>query len=323
VKELHCPVCKYTNGLIKEPYLDTFWPDLEIFKGLFIEYCPECGFGFSFPEIGGTDIENFYVQTYRSQSSPFYINFSTLHVPILYDLRAMAQLILAKHFVGFTERDIFVDVGPGPGTSFSSAKKLLNNPEMLAVELNSGAASAYHKVYGVKTFKKIEEVTAQGLKAKIILSSHSLEHFKLSDLKEFLLNIKNNLASDGIFVAEVPHVDMRLHSNHRKNDAPHFLFFSKDSLSKLLYESGFDVLFIDTCDETYSEWWLKSELHESIPGAMPMKQYLKSLLGYLPFKSYLKKLYMKIKGNVIDFNDSKFLYGGNRTCLRIVVRPKI
>ena len=193
---------------------------------------------------------------------------------------------------------------------------------MMAVEFNLGAAEAYRKVYNVETFTSLDKIDISDKKPKVILSSHSLEHFKLPDLKEFLLNLKKILDPDGIFIAEVPHVNMTLHSNMRTNDAPHFLFFSIKSFSKLFSDSGFDILFLNTCEEKYTDWWDENKLIKNIEinNLSVMKRLLRQIFLCLPYKYILKKIYLKLKGNKINFNSESFNYGGDRICLRIVVR---
>ncbi len=317
-----CPLCDNTDNLPHDAYLNTYWENLDAFKDLSIAYCSKCGLGSSVPEIENKKVDGFYTITYREKDSPFYTDFNNLYAPISYDLRSMAQLILAKHFVNFNRGDLFVDIGPGAGASFSTAQTLFENPKMMAVELNQGAADAYRKVYNVETFTSLDEIVISDKKPKVILSSHSLEHFKLLDLKEFLLNIKNILAPDGVFIAEVPHVDMTLHSNMRTNDAPHFLFFSIKSLSKLFSDSGFDILFLNTCEEKYTDWWDKNKLIKNIEikNESIMKRLLRKVFLYLPYKYFWKKIYSKLKGNKLNFNSESFNYGGDRICLRIVVR---
>ncbi len=323
LKNCHCPACNVFGDMQVVPYIDPYWQDTGIFKGLSIAFCNTCGFGYSVPAIADDTVNHFYTHIYRGAGSPFCTDFTAMTTkPASYDYRSLSQLILAHHFIEFKSGDSFVDIGPGGGVSFASAVNVLNRPKMFAVELSDGAAFAYKTMYGVETFSSIEKLIQHGYSPKIILSSHSLEHFKLQDLRIFLANIKNCLAANGVFVAEVPCVDMRIHSKMRSGDSPHFLFFSKESLKEILESSGFEILFLDTCAQHYDDWWCDA----MSPGKVKVsriKSIAREVFKKMPVsaRQLIRKLYSKFNAKMIDFGRVDFTYGGDRTCLRVVARP--
>ena len=206
-------------------------------------------------------IENFYAKDYRRSQSPFYIDFEKLRTyPVEYDIRSIAQITLAKQFVIFNTGDIFLDIGPGRGGSFAVANKVLINPRSIGIELNQGATNAFKRLYGIETLPSFNTFIKQGLKAKIILLSHSLEHFKLSTLEDFLVNLKKLISNDGVVVIEVPLIDFRKHANFREEDAPHFLFFNLESLQLIFEKNHWKVLFINSCGYNYDDWFEKINL---------------------------------------------------------------
>jgi hypothetical protein len=152
----------------------------------------------------------------------------------------------------------------------------------------------------------------------LVLSSHSLEHFRYEDLIDFLETLAVNMAEDGIFLAEVPHADMRIGYEHREQDSPHLLFFSKKSLHMLFTQNGFEVLFIETCGERYQS---RTETTGTDLRSWKRLKALKKLVK-IYFADFIKTIFMKIgvKGR-IDLNDNNFSYGGSRQCLRVVARP--
>ncbi len=317
-----CPICNTSNNLEVTPYIDAHHPPSRIFDGLSIVFCTVCGFGCSSPEIEEKAVNEFYEHTYRGIDSPHAIAFSELSKPVSYDCRSLAQLLLARHFVEVESGDSFADIGPGGGRSFASASTVLKTPKMYAVELSDGAAAAYKRIYGVDTFKSVKSLNEHIGRLKIILSSHSLEHFKFGQLESLFADVKNALSSDGVLVVEVPHNDMRIHLKTRNSDSPHFLFFSKESLRWGLESFGFDVLFLESCGASYEDW----RHHETTKTARQdssLKGKGRTAYEKMPMsvKGVIRRAYMHFRRESLNFGDANFSYGGNRACLRAVVRP--
>lgn len=320
-----CPVCNSTHELGLTPYIDTDNSSSNnIFKNLSIGFCKGCGFGYSFPDIEDKSVKEYYTNVYRDAESPHYVSFPTLSKPLFYNYRSLAQLVLARHFVEFKEGDKFVDIGPGRGESFMSASIVFKKPKMFAVELSDGASVAYKKIYGVETFQNVKKLLQHTNNIKILLSSHSLEHFKFKELQLLFIDIKKAIGSNGIFIAEVPNVDMRVHSQMRNQDTPHFLFFSKESLKKIIESFGFEVLFLDTCGPNYDVWWNRKidKKKKSKKTISLLKQIFRSAFKKMPVsvKIAIKKIYNKVRPEIINFEVDDFSYGGNRIYLRIVAR---
>ena len=326
-KGLGCPICSSTHGSGLIPYFDTHNSfSKNIFKNLSIEFCKACGFGYSFPDLEDEAISEYYTDVYRDTESPHFVSFSALSKPLSHNYRSLAQLVLARHFVDFEEGDTFADIGPGRGESFMSASNMFKNPKMFAVELSDGASVAYKNIYGVETFQNIKKLLQHTNEIKILLSSHSLEHFKLKELKPLFMDIKKALGLNGIFIAEVQNVDMRVHSQMRSGDTPHLLFFSKESLKKMIESFGFDVLFIDSCGANYDDFWAGKNEKKIKTKRKPslLKNTLRAAYKIMPVsvKIAIKKIYNKIRPEIINFEVDDFSYGGNRICLRVIARPQ-
>jgi len=318
MKTVICPICNGIDLTYNLKYTNICWPDLEYFNNLTVTCCNSCGFGFSVPELSDEIVNQFYSSEYRRESSPFYLDFNKIEQPYSMTYRSLSQIMLAKHFVSFSENDCFLDIGPGTGESFATARKVLPNPRCVAIELSTGADLAYERVYKIKTFKTIQEFVDSRLKVKICLLSHSLEHYKLSWLKADLKKIRNLMDKGGILVAEVPFVDMREHSALRFEDSPHFLFFSIESIKLLFENNGWNVLFAESAGEPYNDWLQKINANKLI--AKPrifQNRIVKKSLSYLP-KFAKKTFHYAISSKAIDFKNVEFSYCGNRTCLRLV-----
>ena len=244
------------------------------------------------------------------------------------DPRSLAQLLLAKQYTNFEAGDLFIELGPGDGGAFDVAEEILLSPKIIGIELNEGAKEAFKRVYGVEIFTSIKDVIAKGYRGKICLLSHSLEHLKLSWLKDSIKDFKQIISPGGVLIVEVPLVDMRIHADYGCGSAPHFLFFSADSLRLIFEEHGWDILFINSCDTLYMDWMKskgllqKGKLSKGIILRTRVKNLLRKLIAILP-ALLQKKILTLVTRNRLDFSNMQFSYGGDRTCLRIVVQPKI
>jgi hypothetical protein len=332
-----CPIC--SNKISPNnhtPYNDIGWSDWEIFTDLKLIYCISCGFGFSIPELNERVVHHFYEKQYRSKESTFHINFSKLKnirdngVGDIRNDRAFSQLSLARAFCNFNYQDIFLDIGPGDGGSFKVAKTLFDNPKFHAIELSQGAKEHYRNNYQANSHNSINDFIKLNLKAQIILMSHSLEHYRLSDLSELLLNLSLALAKNGVAIIEVPHVDLRVHIKNRGADTPHFLFFSKESLAFLFEQNSFEVLFLDTCGPLYQS---VEEFLASNDNSSKIKGHLKQTFNKLPkllqiilrtlVRAFTKTRNFKLIKKINTLNSLPYLsYGGNRDSIRIVVKNK-
>jgi hypothetical protein len=312
-KVKQCPICHSEKLFFNIEYDNTYWPDIDLFDKLEIISCKSCGFSFSWPELSDSDVDLFYESYYRGKGSPFYINFAKLKESFRLSSRSLAQVLLSKQFINFKEKDVFLDIGPGDGSSFMVARNSLLNPKMYAVELNEGSSIAYKKVYGISTFKNLEEVERSNIKAKIILLSHSLEHIKLSQLSYLLEMIGKIIDNEGAMLIEVPLVDMRKHKLIRSQDAPHFLFFSKDSIKILLEKHGWKIIFCNSVSKEYSSYSVYKKSQKTFFIKLIAKIVNKAV-RILPL-SAVRILSRCINKMAID---EQFSYGGDRMCLRVV-----
>lgn len=317
-------------------YNDIGWNINKEFRKLRLVHCNRCGFGYPVNEPSSVILNEFYETNYRSADSPFYINLSR-HRPIIgvkdiRDNRAFAQLSLARAFCKFNSEDMVLDIGPGKGGSLEVAKAIFPKPKLSVVELTEGAKDFYEKYHNAKHFQSIDEFVEDGLKAKIIVVSHTLEHLKYSTLNGFFKGLSEGLAEGGVVVVEVPNVDLRVHKDYRGPDTPHLLFFSKESLALMFEKHFFEVLFIDTCGDNYDENAnIKLE-----NGKKPlMKKHLRKYFNKLPYSlriwaragvRMVRRVWSLISENLFGRKYRKKLtlphqsYGGNRTALRLVAR---
>ncbi len=321
-----CLLCGATRTTEEVPYVDSTWTDSQLFEGLAVRYCQDCGFGFSAPDLNRSDVDRFYLKFYRGEDSPYHIDFRRLTRPVFFHEHSLAQLLLAQPFGTFQTDDLYLDVGAGSGASFSSACLLMDEPRLCALEHNEGSRDAYRRLYGATTAEDLDGVVGNLGKAKLVLSSHCLEHFRLPDLVLFLTKLKNCIAPGGVFVAEVPHVDLRRHVDVRAADAPHFLFFSAQSLRMVLEQSGFEVLFLESCGPSYSDVTQAVPAEGSAaatPSRVSLRRLAASVRGRAPWwlRNQLVGAASHLAVGRVDFSSAIFSYGGkDRSWLRVVAR---
>lgn len=244
---IKCKICDSVE-LFSSKYRHWGWPEVSIFNNLELLTCSHCGFSFLLKEPTKDELNHFYEIDYRKISSPFYFDknkkYSFSQVPY----RSIAQIFLASIFTKWVSGDTFVDLGPGPGDSLFAARNILANPNLVAIDISDGSSNYYKNSFDCIV---LENISSLKNKAKILLLSHSLEHFLTTDLDQLFSSIKDKLESDGVLVVEVPHVDLRLHENLRFPDTPHTLFFSEDSLHRLLIKNGFAIKFSQKTGTSY------------------------------------------------------------------------
>lgn len=329
-----CLICNSPISNNFHYYNDDAWNKSDIFSGLTINHCDQCGLGFVYPIINSGKINTYYSLIYRAKNSPFYFDFkknNETRLPKSYPYaneRSFSQILLARTFTNFDENDIFLDIGPGKGGAFAISKLILPSPKLYGIELTNGAAKYFKEKFNALTFSSLKEFNNSSNKAKIILMSHSLEHYQFSDLDDLFSDIIFALDDNGVIVIEVPHCDIRLHADIRGNDTPHTLFFSKNSLKLLLIKFGFEVLFIDTC----CDLWKTTEQFEDIKETFLFSLKIKYKDSYNKLPIYVQNTIRSIVRSV--YNVKKILkkekgfyktipqhsYGGNRNCLRVIAR---
>jgi SAM-dependent methyltransferase len=239
---MNCPACGTTvNHSAEIEYANTLFPNESAFNELKIIGCKSCDFSFVSNPPLPQELNAFYNNAYRSISSPYFIDFLSEN-PRKFDARSLSQVSLASNLTDFQKGDTFLDLGPGKGNSFRSAQQLLPNPSLVSIEYSQDAINFYNRNFGIDHFENLIDFQKSGRRAKIILMSHSLEHFSFYDLPELLTTIKSCLAPGGVGIIEVPHANLLSDRDLLENDSPHLLFFSKLSLKLLLQKYGFEIV---------------------------------------------------------------------------------
>ena len=352
--KFNCSIC---GGNISEKVIEYNNFGLNKYDGLFdnlsLCFCIDCGFGSIDTKINPDLIWNFYKFQYRAKNSAFHINFDSkndIHETFVdFAHKTTQQITLINDHCDFKKGENFLDIGPGPGGSFYIAEKLLYNPNLFGIEITKGAREFYNQfpLSKITIFDSIEDFISTQKKAKVILMSHSLEHYQVEELPKLFQDIKKALDPSGVLIIEVPNVDLRVHEKVRGTDTPHFLFFSQNSICALLEKYGFQILFNSTCDDFYeSEYDIKNQ---DKTFKFKLKKSLRPIFNKLPMiiqiqfrkLKMLKYYFMSINKSSLSSDiqqeivstytkkkhkvtirkiDDNLVYGGNRKCIRIIAK---
>jgi SAM-dependent methyltransferase len=241
-QDVICPACRSklkTTNVIQ--YRNANFSQDSTFNELSILACDSCSFSFVENPPNPDTLFKFYNLVYRSITSPYYIDFLQ-EDPKQFDARSFSQVSLASSLTDFQDGDVFLDLGPGKGSSFRSAQLLLPAPKLVSIEYSQDAIKFYKHNFKIDNFKDLTDFHVSGQRAKILLMSHSLEHFSYFELPDLLANIRSCLAPGGVGVIEVPHANLPKDRDFLNNDSPHLLFFSKRSLNQLFLNFGFEII---------------------------------------------------------------------------------
>lgn len=316
-----CLICR-ANDVVRIPYLDGGWPDLDTFSGMVIELCRECGFGHAVPPPNEEQLAQFYRCHYRRRGSPYYIDFGRPVSSAGLDFRAISQLSLATMFCEFLPGDSVLDLGPGAGGTFQAARQMLEGPTLFALELSDGAALMYRRVFGATTFSSVSEFRDHSnSRAKIAVLSHSLEHYSGPSIPQLLRELRAVLAPDGVLVIEVPHDDFRSVDPAARRQTPHLSFFSRESLRRSLMNEGWDVKFIDSCCGQLPVLEHRSPPRGRVSWMMRVRKQIPD--SWLPLlrASRARWHHLLATRKTEVSGQLNFVYGPGRDCLRAVAVP--
>jgi SAM-dependent methyltransferase len=327
---VNCLCCNdknYDGSNLILDYRNTNFVDSEIFNNRQIIICNVCGFGVLIAEPDSIEIQEFYTHKYRSIDSGHYFDFEKSGPLKNIDPRSFAQIQTGIFFVDFATNDNFLDLGPGNGHSFSMASQLLPKPNLFGIEFNQGAERFYKDKYNVKTYGTLPLLIEQNIEFKMVLLSHSLEHFRKEEMIEYISSLKNILSADGICIVEVPNDDFRVEkSRSRINDAPHLLFFSLNSIKMLFENHGFEVIYSKIVGV------------EKFPTRRnSLKKNSFQLINLVTIKNFfirniiVKKLRIVVESRIARYRElnyygysdnilTQFIAAENKDCIRLVIR---
>jgi SAM-dependent methyltransferase len=316
------------------------WSDIEylnennhsLFSSRSISICMQCGFGQIDPKINKNDLDEYYVNIYRSENSAMHIDFRSSYLNMnLIDYRSISQLLLSNQYLANKQEYRFLDIGAGFGESFVSARNILpGNVFLYAIESNNDAKDFYTRFLpGISICENLSEIKDE---IDVVLMSHSLEHFDIDDMRSLFQDIYDVLGENGIVIIEVPHDDLRdeNYSKERINDTPHLSFFSLESLRRLIDKLEFELCFINTVGELLNVSYpkdnnpiriqAKTHTKNGMGKLKSVKNPIKKAAIYVGLFEFLSKIYARLICYNPFYENINFTYGGPRSLIRCVLR---
>ncbi len=243
---MNCPICTTpTNTERKRDYYTGTMDMPSSFRQLSIYSCNNCRFSFGGERIAEEDLDAFYTKAYTGRAMKGGKN-PLLNVgnPFHFEPRALAQVLLMRQYVDPKPTDKLLDIGPGPGHFFHTCTRLNVPMEYWAVEPQEDAhprlqklgATIVPQLFGPEPIAELPDNTF-----RVIVMSHSLEHFNAHDVPGIVAHVARLLAPGGIFICEVPNEDL---TRYQYYSIPHLSFFSMESLERVCANAGLETQFI-------------------------------------------------------------------------------
>lgn len=234
-----CPVCGSTATQTSRAYRAGLPRSESVFGPLSMLVCRECGVGFAAPCPTPQALDAYYAVDYRGEGAA--------HRQERDPGPWSGQQLRARSQFEFVQREAgsaaplarWLDIGAGYGY-------LLDEARVRGIAVTAAIEPDHHsqarlREHQHQTFDSLADVEG---KWDVISFSHVLEH--VAQPQEFLGQVGGLLSAGGVVFCEVPN-EVALDS--ATNDAPHLLFFTAPSLTRLFAACGFALLRVATCGE--------------------------------------------------------------------------
>ncbi len=316
-----CTICNSdTYKSIK--YINATFKKNKCFLDKNIKVCKRCGFGEIYPKISSNELKDFYENSYRCKGSSTHIDFRVLNRTIerSFAARPLAQLSLSLPYIFKKDMPLnFLDIGAGSGASFVAAQLIFDRVNLFAIEENLDAISFYKKKF--KKITILKNIDDEQELMDVILMSHSLEHFDAQEIPFILEKLYIAMSSNGIVIIEVPNADLNdIFMLNRYEDTPHLSFFSIQSIRKIVEQSKFKLVYLNTVGSLNEKDSSRVRNRSNNKARVIIKSFLKVLKIYPVFRYFLIK-FIDYK-NFYNDKNMPFNYGRNRSSIRFVLQKK-
>lgn len=295
MQQYKCPICQCLSYNLISPYLGKS-PG---FLDKFIVKCTECNFLNIYPLPTEEELNRYYKSYWQRHDIE-------KRIP-LFEAQEQARHVFLKPFLRDTNELRVMDVGASFGLFYQVISRNLLNLKIVytAIEVDPLAVDFLKRT--IKDANVYTNIRQADGKYDVIVLSHILEH--LRDPKSFLLEQREKIANGGLVFIEVPNQDYIF----KFLNEPHLNFFAPLTLQKLMDETDFKILRIDTCGMRFRDLInrdIKSKQFRI------MKSFVKS---FLP-KSIVKKVKELMISKDIADNNFKYIfeYGPDRAWIRLV-----
>lgn len=226
--EIKCDVCNSRDIFILE------YPDTRsfYFANMTLVSCTCCGISYVPNRPKGLDI--YYKEIYsldkgRKVDLPPEEMFSGGYERTLALKRTLQHLNLIERYNDAV--DSLLDVGAGYGMTLKASRA----KRKVAVEIDN-SMDRYLRYAGAEIHRSFDTLADADFDA--IVCSHYLEHIYIKDVTENIRQMLRVLRPGGIALIEVPNVPLLRVDFYRARHAPHIIFFTMQSMRKLIEQAG-------------------------------------------------------------------------------------
>lgn len=258
VRNAPCPLCKNDRRSLLYPVDMKFAENLSGLKLpeiLSVAECMNCQHQYICPIPTQQFLESFYANYMSVAADGFYCERLSEEIPDMFRKRYASWLFRLRDFHPFATS--LFDVGAGLGMFLRLAKDM--GWQVSGVEPNQEAVAVLLEKYGIQVENGFLESVIAENRYDVVTMWDLLEH--LAEPRMAIEKINQLLNDDGVLVVEVPARDSVIHALVKAAykisfgmikrplflvyGVHHLQYFSTDSISRLLNESGFDVLEIN------------------------------------------------------------------------------
>ena len=288
---INCEVCNRNETIL-----------LYEIHGYKIVRCKNCGLVYVNPQPTGEELNNFYTEIFFSPK--WYIQFPQL-TGFDYFKKAASDISGFKSYVDqivkYKSNGRLLDVGAGDGHLLKFAKR--QGFQVWGVEPSPKAANKARKIVNAEIINDFfENVQLSTNFFDVAVSIGTIEHLK--NPKQVIEKMHQLLKTDGLLVLQTPNIDSWQYRKQKEKweqfTVPgHLFYFSPKTLSRLLKEIGFKIVFINQ----YIPFWM-GPLYGSISQKeilKPWQKLLKSFSDILPSK--VSSLLGHLKGKFMGRHD--------------------
>lgn len=317
-----CFICGHTELRRVRSYRTNTDRGRRVFGRASIAECCGCGHLQIVPRPDSEQLSNYYVHDYRRPRLYGSDVADAREFPydnLFYLNRGRSVVDLVAPHVRDAAPEV-LDIGTGFGHVLYAFGERFPDSRHLAIEFSDVCVDHLESI-GIRVLVGPVESVLPTVENRfdVITISHVLEH--LLDPATVLGLLRGHLAPDGILYVEVPNISDRAVRSHADSvwaprwDEPHIGFFSHDRLRRLLEDSGYEVLFLDSAGPLYR---YVSALRFALP---PFRTTVQKFIPG-PLFRFLRGLRATRALRVHEREEAFFSYGGDRIWLRAVARPR-
>jgi hypothetical protein len=211
------------------------WPKTHCFQGKQVALCPGCGGGFVHPAMSDAEISAFYSAVYAGRQHSGSAERERLHE---LTERFLSQALYLKSFIDLRDGLRVLEFGPNVVSALPALSLFCAPDYRYFDQVESPIIASYGgRRLGpyASGAEVLRQVGADGL--DLVYGSHSLEHVNPASLDELFAGLSAVTAPGGHMFFEVPD-DLAIQLLW----VPHTLFFTRESLARLLERHGFEIV---------------------------------------------------------------------------------